>query len=80
MRTRQRRSFLFNPHPRAGAWAYADVPGLEDVLALLYATGQRAWPTVPLTCASGASCRREAARAWTRATHSLRYTVPVVTR
>ncbi|WP_205519427.1 sigma-70 family RNA polymerase sigma factor [Pyxidicoccus caerfyrddinensis] len=49
MRTQQSRSLVFlqclGPGVRSG---YASLPGLEDVLASLYAAGQHAWPGVSL--------------------------------
>lgn len=42
------RSRFFLQHLRPESRVTVDTPGLEDVLASLYATGQRAWPAVPL--------------------------------
>ncbi|WP_241759144.1 sigma-70 family RNA polymerase sigma factor [Pyxidicoccus parkwayensis] len=49
MRTQQSRSLVFLQQLGTGARrGYADLPGLEDVLASLYAAGQQAWPGVSL--------------------------------
>ena len=47
MGTRQGRSLHVVQHLRPESRGAADEPGLEDVLASLYAAGRQAWPKVP---------------------------------